>query len=117
MTPFLIRGFSISHVRSNRSDLINERNVSTPWPPLRPQLCPDCFIRAETRTFLDASTAPEPIGKPTLDTSAKYSQAPLRKPLRSSPVNSSEDDPQSDRSLFHVQVAKVSDVAVNFVKV
>ena len=62
--------FSISHARSNRSDLIDERNVSTPWPPLRPQLCPDRFIRDETRTFLAASTVPEPMGKPTLETSA-----------------------------------------------
>ena len=46
--------------------------MSTPWPPLRPQLCPDRFIRAVTRTLLAASTAPELMGKPALATSAYF---------------------------------------------
>ena len=58
-------GFSISYALSIRFDLINERNVSTPCPPLRPQLCLDRFISAVMRTLLAASTTPELMRKPS----------------------------------------------------
>ena len=56
--------FSRARARSKRPDLRGDRNVRTPWPPSRPRLCPERFIRDVTRTLFADSTAPEPIAKP-----------------------------------------------------
>ena len=60
------RGTMVVHAPSKRPDLSSARKLRTPWPPSRPQRCPERFIRLVTKTLFAASTAPDPIAKPTL---------------------------------------------------
>ena len=64
------RGAMAIHALSKRPDLSRARKVKTPWPPSRPQRCPERFIRLVTRTLFAASTAPDPIANPALAASA-----------------------------------------------
>ncbi len=64
------RGTNAAQARSKRPDLRSDRKLRTPWPPSRPQRCPERFIRIVTSILLAASTAPEPTGKPAAAASA-----------------------------------------------
>ena len=52
-------GATAARARSKRPDLRSDLKVRTPWPPSRPQRCPERFIRAVTRTLFANSTAPD----------------------------------------------------------